>query len=114
MTLEDRPHRPADDKEEVYYQGSPMLRWQLAHGWPWALVGIVIALAPLFIKLVTHPGFAIPWWAYLVAVLLGVLFIFVPWLKTKTIRYRISNYRIDFERGLLSRTIDTMELWHVE
>ena len=28
--------------------------------------------------------------------------------------YRITNYRIDFERGWLSTTIDTMELWHVE
>ena len=29
-------------------------------------------------------------------------------------RYRISNYRIDYERGVLSKNIDTLELWHVE
>jgi hypothetical protein len=29
-------------------------------------------------------------------------------------RYRITNYRIDFERGWLGKTIDTLELWHVE
>jgi hypothetical protein len=32
----------------------------------------------------------------------------------RAIRYRITNYRIDFERGLLSKNIDTLELWHVE
>ena len=32
----------------------------------------------------------------------------------RTIRYRISNYRIDYERGWLSKSIDTLELWHVE
>jgi hypothetical protein len=32
----------------------------------------------------------------------------------RSIRYRITNYRIDYERGILSKTIDTLELWHVE
>ena len=27
---------------------------------------------------------------------------------------RVTNYRIDYERGLLSKNIDTLELWHVE
>src|SRR5207253_2951003 len=114
MTPDDQPHRPADNKEEIYFQGSPMLRWQLARAWPWALLGIVIALAPIFVKIVVSPDAAFPWWIYPVAILIGLLFIFIPWLKTKTVRYRITNYRIDFERGLLSRSIDTLELWHVE
>jgi len=46
--------------------------------------------------------------------LIGLMFALTPILMTKTYRYRISNYRIDFERGLLSRSIDTLELWHVE
>jgi uncharacterized membrane protein YdbT with pleckstrin-like domain len=37
-----------------------------------------------------------------------------PVLMQRTVRYRVSNYRIDYERGLLSKTIDTLELWHVE
>jgi hypothetical protein len=32
----------------------------------------------------------------------------------KSVRYRISNYRIDFERGIFGKKIDTLELWHVE
>ena len=55
-----------------------------------------------------------PWWLSLAFVLVGLVLFLVPVLKAKTIRYKISNYRIDFERGWLSKSIDTMELWHVE
>ncbi len=44
----------------------------------------------------------------------GVVLVLWPLVMTRTIRYRISNYRIDYERGLLSKHIDTLELWHVE
>jgi len=116
MTQDDRPHKPADDTEEIYYEGSPMLRWQLASGWPWALAGIILALGPIVLKLRSSAASTVqvPGWLIGVGLLLGVILIFVPWLKTKTIRYKISNYRINFERGLLSRTIDTLEMWHVE
>jgi uncharacterized membrane protein YdbT with pleckstrin-like domain len=43
-----------------------------------------------------------------------LILILAPIVWARTIRYRISNYRIDYERGLLSKTIDTMELWHVD
>jgi uncharacterized membrane protein YdbT with pleckstrin-like domain len=32
----------------------------------------------------------------------------------RAVRYRVSNYRIDLERGIFSKNIDTLELWHVE
>jgi hypothetical protein len=44
----------------------------------------------------------------------GLALPLIPKLMTKTIRYRITNYRIDFERGIFSRDIDTLELWHVD
>ena len=54
------------------------------------------------------------WWLTLIFILAGLACFIVPWLRTKMIRYRISNYRIDYERGLLGKNIDTLELWHVE
>ena len=111
---DDRPHAEADDSEQVYFQGSPMLRYELARQWPVALLGFVIALAPIFVKLVLAPDAHIIWWIYLLAIAVGLFVLMSPWIKTKTVRYRITNYRIDFERGLLSRSIDTIELWHVE
>ena len=54
------------------------------------------------------------WWMTLIAVVLAVCAFTLPWLLLRTTRYRISNYRIDYERGILKKRIDTMELWHVD
>jgi membrane protein YdbS with pleckstrin-like domain len=106
------PHRPADDREEVYYDGSPLIRGDLARVTLSALVGIVLILVPVgwwFYK-----DYWWPWYVIVPMALVGLLFILIPYLNLKRIRYRISNYRIDYERGLMSKTIDTLELWHVE
>ena len=107
-TPEDRPHKPADDREEVYYEGSPLLRGDLLKLFGWGLLaGALIA-----------GGIALCYWAYwivgVVLVVIGILALFVPVVLVRSTRYRISNYRIDYERGIFSRRIDTLELWHVE
>ncbi|HEY8747663.1 MAG TPA: PH domain-containing protein [Tepidisphaeraceae bacterium] len=107
----DTPHRPPDDVEEVYYEGSPLVRGAIGKGVLWVLAGLILiglAIAKVVMDL------KLPWWATLSLVVVGILFFFVPVLMTKTVRYRVTNYRIDFERGLLSKNIDTLELWHVE
>ena len=109
---DDRPHKPADDREEVYFDGCPAFRWELAHGWLWLLLGLVFILVPILVKALWVPD--MPWWVIAIGVLAGVVFLVVPWLKTKYMRYKISNYRIDFERGLIGKQFDTLELWHVE
>ena len=110
---EDRPHRPADDKEEVYYEGSPMVRGEFTTMVLWTVVGLVLIAAPLL----WHYVLGKDWWPwYVVAglVVIGLLLMVIPILIVKQFRYRISNYRIDFERGLLGKKIETMELWHVD
>jgi membrane protein YdbS with pleckstrin-like domain len=107
----DRPHRPADDHEEVYFQGSPLLRGTVGRTVLLGLVGLgFIALAVAGWVL----GWHWPIWAGIVLVLVGLFMLVLPYLLTKSIHYRITNYRIDFERGLLSKKIDTLELWHVD
>jgi membrane protein YdbS with pleckstrin-like domain len=108
----DAPHRPADDAEVVYYEGSPMLRAHIGRGSLWLLGGAVAIAIPILLHI--FADLAMPWWAYAAGLAVGLVLIFVPWMQAKTVRYRISNYRIDFERGLLSKDIDTLELWHVE
>jgi len=54
------------------------------------------------------------WWMTILAIILAVAAIALPMLVTRTTRYRITNYRIDYERGILKKKIDTMELWHVD
>src|SRR4051794_8107175 len=106
------PHKPADDTEEIYYQGSPMLRAEIGKLVAFWVVGIVFVAIPFMVYAVRNQW--LPWWATLLLILIGLVFLVIPSLMVRMTRYRISNYRIDFERGLLSRNIDTLELWHVE
>jgi uncharacterized membrane protein YdbT with pleckstrin-like domain len=109
-TAEHGPHAEPDDREELYFAGSPPVRALVGKMSLYALVGVaLIALAVLFV----HKQMG-PWWIAAILVLIAIGLQFVPWVMSKRVAYRITNYRIDFERGLLSKNIDTMELWHVE
>jgi membrane protein YdbS with pleckstrin-like domain len=110
---DDRPHRAADDKEEVYYEGSPMVRGEFGTMVLWTIIGLVLIAAPFL----WHYLFGKDWWPWYVVgalVVIGLMLMIIPILIVKQFRYRISNYRIDFERGLLGKKIETMELWHVD
>lgn len=114
------PQQPVDDRvappvdeERVYFEGSPMLRGELLFTTVWTVIGLLLAAAaPALVAFRVVQE--LPWWAYAIGVVLGFLCILIPVLITKRTRYRISNYRIDREIGLLSKRIETLELWHVE
>lgn len=116
LTGDPAPHKEADDAERIYYEGSPMLRFEIAHNWLWVLLGLAVIAIPIVWRFVLAKPDSQPfaWWWFLVAIVLGVILILVPWIRTKMICYKISNYRIDVERGIIARNIDTMELWHVD
>jgi membrane protein YdbS with pleckstrin-like domain len=109
---DNRPHRPADDSEEVYFEGSPLLRAEFGKVAIFGLIGIAI------IALVTTDAFkwhsSLPWWMRLLAIAVAIGLFFIPSITRRTVRYRITNYRIDVTSGFFSRNIDTIELWHVE
>ena len=112
ITPDNQPHKPADDSEEVYFEGSPLLRAELGHVILWGLGGAVL-LAIAVANLVYWKGHW-PWWIYPAMILIAAIVTFMPMMLRKTLRYRITNYRIDISYGLLSRNTDTIELWHVE
>ncbi len=109
---DNRPHRPADDSEEVYFEGSPMLRAELGNVILWSVVGLAILVLIGFDLFKWHSS--LPWWAHVAAGIVAVVICFIPAILRRTLRYRITNYRIDVTTGFLSRNIDTVELWHVE
>lgn len=109
---DDRPHRPTGDTEEVYFEGSPLLRGELVQGFLWIFAGVILIALPIIIRV--YHGEWLPLSFNLAMFIIGLLLLFIPWVQAKRYRFRITNYRIDFERGLLSRNIDTLELWHVE
>jgi membrane protein YdbS with pleckstrin-like domain len=102
----DRPHKEPSDAEEIYYNGSPLMRGLGVHLLLWPLAGIVLIVVPFLLHSPTIP--------LLVSVLIGLCLPLVPVAMARSVRYRISNYRIDYERGFLAKDIDTLELWHVE
>ncbi len=109
------PHKPADDTEQVYFEGSPLARGIIGSGIGWCFLGVLVLAIPVAVFFLRNPHSLLPpWWLNLVFVVIGLFLFCVPLLKAKTVRYRISNYRIDFERGWFSKDIDTLELWHVE
>lgn len=111
------PHKAADDTEQVYYAGSPMLRGEIGRGILLILGGILLIALPIVWALWIAAGDPNPWWPWwviLACVVIGLILISVPFLWAKTVHYRISNYRIDYERGIFSKAIDTLELWHVD
>jgi len=105
---DDRPHKPADDTEQVYYEGSPLLRGEAGKFLGWGLLGILLIGGGVVAVIYNL------WPVAIGLFLLGLIFFIIPIILVRTVRYRISNYRIDYERGLLGRKIDTLELWHVE
>jgi membrane protein YdbS with pleckstrin-like domain len=111
---DDRPHRPADDTEKVYYEGSPMIRGEVGSMMLWTLLGLALIAAPILWRVFSSKGEWPNWIVTIVCFILGVLFLLIPVLVVKQLRYRISNYRIDYEKGLLGKKIETLELWHVD
>lgn len=108
----ERPYKPADDREEVYYQGSPLLRGEVGRLLLCWIIGLVLLAAPFIWSAVM--GYWPDWWFWLLCVIIAAGVLVIPVIFTRTIRYRISNYRIDYERGILTKKIDTLELWHVD
>src|SRR3954447_3403100 len=110
----EQPHKPADDREEVYYAGSPMMRGEVGRVLFFFFLGAFFIAIPILFKMY-HKDHEWPRGVVtLIFVVLGLIMWSIPWIMTKSLRYRISNYRIDYERGWLSKSIDTLELWHVE
>jgi membrane protein YdbS with pleckstrin-like domain len=106
------PSRSAEDEELVYFEGRPVLRADQAKAAMFVLLGVAIIALPILASVLNWTWWR--WWMTIIAVVLGILAVLLPWLITRTTRYRITNYRIDFERGILKKRIDTLELWHVD
>ena len=100
------------DPEKVYYEGSPLVRGNIGSLFLFFLLAAIFIAIPIAYRVLQHE------WLHLgitvACVVIGIILLVAPMVWARSVRYRISNYRIDYERGLLGKTIDTTELWHVE
>jgi membrane protein YdbS with pleckstrin-like domain len=111
-TVHDVSAPKESDPEKVYYEGSPLVRGSIGSLLLFFVLGALFIAAPLIHRYLK--GYWLDWYIVAAAVVIGLVLLVAPIIWARTIRYRISNFRIDFERGLLGKTIDTTELWHVE
>src|SRR5579862_7363681 len=112
-TSSDRPHAPPMDEEAIYYEGSPLLGGRPEKVFLLAVAGTFFLIVPILIRVVFKFHSPEPW-TTLILLAVGLCFWISTFVIVKSIRYRISNYRIDYERGIISKNINTLELWHVE
>lgn len=107
------PAKPLEEEETVYFEGRPVLRADQAKAAMFLFGGLVLLALPVLAAV-----FDWTWWDHRwmtpVAIILAIVAVVAPWLVVRTTRYRITNYRIDYERGVLKKQIDSMELWHVD
>jgi len=107
-----RPHAPPDDSETTYFDGRPLFGGRPGEVIGLAVVAILFIFSPLVLRLGTR---AWPNHFVIIAVeVIGISLLIAPAIVTKQVRFRISNYRIDYERGFLAKDIKSLELWHVE
>ena len=105
---------PAQDHEVVFYEGSPKLRGELALVFKCLVAALVVAAIPFIVGVARGSYGNFPTWLGVTCWLLALIILVLPMLLVRKNQYRISNYRIDYEQGLLSKRIDTIELWHVD
>jgi uncharacterized membrane protein YdbT with pleckstrin-like domain len=119
-TLADAPHAPPTDEESIYYSGRPLLGGKTEKVLGLISLGAFFYLVPIIFRIWKGMWLTD---AYsggtgtcmtVVLLVVGGLLLAVAAIIIKSTNYRISNYRIDFERGMLGKDISTLELWHVE
>ncbi|WP_438035077.1 PH domain-containing protein [Sorangium sp. So ce204] len=64
------------------------------------------------------PSWKAWFWSYVAASVLSLVLVGLIWLgilhwKRKSLRYKITDRTIDYEAGLLTRRIETLQLWRV-
>ncbi len=111
-SIDDQPHAPPTDEEVVYFDGPPMFGGKPERVVGLSLLGLLAIVAPLIYRVVRHEW--LPHAAVIACVVIAVILWIIAFFTVRSLRYRVSNYRIDYERGVMSKDISTIELWHVE
>ena len=96
----------------MLFEGAPS--WK---AWFWSYVlGLLLLASPLGLIWLVVFGVA-PWdyarWGMAVLALGGLAWLGIVELWRRSLRYRISNRNLDTEEGIISKRIETLQLWRV-
>ena len=100
----------ADVERKMLYDGSPSWKAFLGH----YLAAIVLALAVMAIALaISRSTTKAKVLDVVLPIALATVYCFGITFYRKSIRFRVTNTVIEFERGMLSKRIDVLQLWRV-
>jgi uncharacterized membrane protein YdbT with pleckstrin-like domain len=100
--------------EEIFYQGSVLHRTFIGEHIVYGLLVIAGVVGMLYSLGIPDFGGTALLYAGLALAAFGALSSLVRVIKTASIRWKISNQRIETERGILSKKIEVVELFRVE
>ena len=108
-----RPNDPLPSDRRMLYEGSPSWKAYIGH---YLLAAFFAALLAFFI-LPQIRGAGAPLMTSIldVAVPIGIAFLYALGLNLyrRSMKFRVTNTVIEYERGLLSKRIDVLQLWRI-
>lgn len=114
MSQQPNPQPPSDRQapieEQVFFDGPPSRVGRAGAFSISFLIAAVLVVVPIFLQ---SQGYG-RWWLIVGGIVLAITVVTVQLAFQRSLRYRITNYRIDFQRGMLTRQIDSLELWYVD
>lgn len=104
------PDRRQPPEEQVIFDGPPSWTGRAGALFISFLLAIILIAIPIFLQIAGHGN------PFLIAggLVMAAIVLLIQVLSQKALRYRITNYRIDFQRGIMTRQIDSLELWYVD
>jgi uncharacterized membrane protein YdbT with pleckstrin-like domain len=111
---------PASAHEETLWQGSPSVTLLAGH---FAAIGLVLLAIPLlarfFASTMPDPDRAsgmirFGWVATAILVTIQLILLVTAWIRLRSTMYRVTNQRVVVEQGVLSKTVDEIDLRYVD
>jgi len=102
--------RGADVERKMLYDGSPSWKAFLGHYLAAIVLALVVMAIALAISRATTKAKVLD---VIIPIALATVYCFGITFYRKSIRFRVTNTVIEFERGMLSKRIDVLQLWRV-
>ena len=107
--MQPQQQQAAAGGEQILYQG---VRRHSASWWDYTKWVLAMGIAGTAGGFLMKIEFFSQWPLYLLS-LIGIPGIFLTYLRHVTTKYKITDRRVEYERGVISKDVDSLELWRV-
>lgn len=103
--------QPQPGREEVLYEGTAKHSASLGGYLKWLLACAAGGAGAYGLYQVQFfAELPVPWWVLGFVGVPGMIFVFLRHIST---RYKVTLRRVEYERGIISKNVDSLELWRV-